>query len=148
MLGVIITGHGRFASGLLQGVEQVVGEQLQCCAVDFPEGVSHGELRCLLEQACASCDSGEGVVILSDLLGGSPFRVAAVLAKQHQDYQVITGTNMQLAAEMMLEREGITPQRFRDMALKCGQRGITSLWHEEQKQCTQKQNDGVGSDGI
>ena len=40
MLGLVITGHGRCASGLLQGVEQVVGEQSQCRAVDFPEGVS------------------------------------------------------------------------------------------------------------
>ena len=147
MLGLVITGHGRFASGLLQGVEQVVGEQSQCCAVDFPEGVSTSELMILLEQACAACDSGEGVVILSDLLGGSRFRQAAVIAKQHPDYQVITGTNMQLAAEMMLEREGMNSQDFRDMALECGRRGVTSLWHEEQK-CNQQQNNSVSLDGI
>lgn len=101
----------------------------------------------LLEQACAACDSGEGVVILSDLLGGSPFRQAAVIAKQHPDYQVITGTNMQLAAKMMLEREGMNSQDFRDMALECGRRGVTSLWHEEQK-CNQQQNNSVSLDGI
>lgn len=37
MLGVVITGHGGFASGLLQAVQQVIGPQEQCVAIDFPE---------------------------------------------------------------------------------------------------------------
>ncbi|STC90768.1 Uncharacterised protein [Edwardsiella hoshinae] len=37
---------------------------------------------------------------------------------------------MQLAVEMMLEREGLSAAEFRDQALACGRRGVTSLWHE------------------
>ncbi|WP_035605732.1 PTS galactosamine/N-acetylgalactosamine transporter subunit IIA [Edwardsiella tarda] len=133
MLGIVMTGHGRFASGLLQGVEQVVGPQMQCQAVDFPEGMSTVALAQALNAACRACDSGEGVVILSDLLGGSPFRQAALLAAHH-GYELLTGTNMQLAAEMMLEREGLSVTAFRDQALACGHRGLTSLWHECQHQ--------------
>ncbi|NHB94574.1 PTS galactosamine/N-acetylgalactosamine transporter subunit IIA [Photorhabdus cinerea] len=144
MLGIVITGHGRFASGLLQAVEQIVGQQPQCCAVDFPEGVSTEQLLVLLEEACIACDSGDGVIILSDLLGGSPFRQAAQLAITNPHYEVITGTNMQLAVEMMLDREGLVPKVFRDMALECGRRGLTSLWHEQQKQGYSSPNlDGI-----
>lgn len=134
MLGIVITGHGRFASGLLEAIEQVVGQQTQCCAVDFPEGMSTETLFTRLQHACTTCDSGEGVVVLSDLLGGSPFRQSALLAQHEPDYEVITGTNLQLAAEMMLERDGMAAVDFRDMALECGRRGLTSLWHEQQKQ--------------
>ncbi|WP_118986477.1 PTS galactosamine/N-acetylgalactosamine transporter subunit IIA [Photorhabdus sp. CRCIA-P01] len=144
MLGIVITGHGHFASSLLQAVEQVVGQQPQCCAVDFPEGISSEKLLVLLEAACTACNSGEGVIILSDLLGGSPFRQAAQLAIANPCYEVITGTNMQLAVEMMLDREDITLETFRDMALECGRRGLTSLWHEQQK----RRYDSLNLDGI
>lgn len=45
MPGIVITGHGGFASGLLQAVEQVVGPQPYCAAVDFPEQMSTAQLR-------------------------------------------------------------------------------------------------------
>lgn len=134
MLGIVITGHGRLASGMLQAIEQIAGVQRQCRAVDFPEGTSTETLSVTLAQACSACDQGDGVVVLSDLLGGSPFRQSALLAERHADYEVITGTNLQLAVEMMLERDGMDAASFRDMALACGHRGLTSLWHEQQKQ--------------
>lgn len=132
MLGVVITGHGGFASGLLQAVEQVIGPQEQCIAVDFPEGMCTDTLNQALKVACQRCEQGEGVVFLTDLLGGSPFRQASLIVLEHQNYQVVTGTNMQMAAEMMLERDGMSAVEFRDMALECGHRGLTSLWHEQQ----------------
>ncbi|XBS71975.1 PTS galactosamine/N-acetylgalactosamine transporter subunit IIA [Acerihabitans sp. KWT182] len=144
MLGIVIAGHGGFASGLLQAIEQVVGRQERCRAVDFPEGMSTIRLRLALREACSFCDAGNGLVILTDLLGGTPFRLAAELAMEKSRYEVITGTNLQLAAEMMLEREGKTPAEFREMALTCGHRGLTSLWHEQQRQkCDDRTEDGI-----
>ncbi|MDE9459528.1 PTS galactosamine/N-acetylgalactosamine transporter subunit IIA [Xenorhabdus bovienii] len=134
MLGIVITGHGKFASGLLQAVEQIIGKQVQCMAVDFPEGMATEELHQMLEAASKGCDLGEGLVFLTDLLGGSPFRQAAQLTLTHPQWQVITGTNMQLVVEMMLDRDDINAVQFLDIALECGHRGLTSLWHEQQKQ--------------
>ncbi|MBD1226890.1 PTS galactosamine/N-acetylgalactosamine transporter subunit IIA [Xenorhabdus griffiniae] len=144
MLGVVITGHGSFASGLLQAVEQVIGPQAQCVAVDFPEGMCTETLKKALAAACSQCDQGDGLVFLTDLLGGSPFRQSAQLALNHPAYQVITGTNMQMVVEMMLERDGMTAFEFRDMALECGHRGLTSLWHEQQREKPSSQDiDGI-----
>ncbi|MEQ4621856.1 PTS galactosamine/N-acetylgalactosamine transporter subunit IIA [Providencia vermicola] len=144
MLGVVITGHGGFASGLLQAVQQVIGPQEQCVAIDFPEGMCTDTLQQALKKASQQCDRGEGVVFLTDLLGGSPFRQASLMALENENYQVITGTNMQMAAEMMLERDGMSVSEFRDMALECGHRGLTSLWHEQQREKDAVVND----DGI
>ncbi len=54
----------------------------------------------------------DGVVFLTDMLGGSPFRSACELADAQGDCEVLTGVNMQLAAEMMLERDGLSPMSF------------------------------------
>ncbi|CUW23703.1 PTS system mannose-specific EIIAB component [Serratia grimesii] len=144
MPGIVITGHGGFASGLLQAVEQVVGPQENCVAVNFPEQMNTTQLKAALSAALAEVMQPDGVVFLTDMLGGSPFRCASELADVHGDCEVLTGVNMQLAAEMMLEREGLSLDEFREVALACGKRGLTSLWHERRRvKCEDVQTDGI-----
>ncbi|HGJ5875631.1 MAG TPA: PTS galactosamine/N-acetylgalactosamine transporter subunit IIA [Arsenophonus sp.] len=143
MLGIVITGHGGFASGLIQAIEQIVGKQSQCTAVDFPEGMSIEALHQILNQASKTCDIGDGLVFLTDLLGGTPFNQAAQLTLTHPHWQVLTGTNMQMAVEMMLERPTVDTEKFRDMALYFGHQGLTSLWHQQQQNKEFHSNNGI-----
>ncbi len=144
MPGIVITGHGGFASGLLQAVEQVVGAQPACIAVDFPVHMGTAELNEALRAARQAVEQPDGVVFLTDMLGGSPFRCASELADALGNCEVLTGVNMQLAAEMMLERDGLSLDEFREMALACGKRGLTSLWHERRKvKCENVETDGI-----
>ena len=66
----------------------------------------------------------------ADLLGGTPFRVASTLALRQPGREVVTGTNLQLLLEMVMERGELTPSQFREQALCCGHRGLTSLVDE------------------
>lgn len=130
MLGIILTGHGGFASGMERAMKQILGEQSQFIAIDFPETSTTALLTSQLEQAVNELDAGEDIVFLTDLLGGTPFRVASTLAMQKSGREVITGTNLQLLLEMALEREGLGSEAFRLQALECGHRGLTSLADE------------------
>ena len=127
MLSIILTGHGGFASGMEKAMKQILGEQSQFIAIDFPETSSTALLTSQLEEAIAQLDCEDGIVFLTDLLGGTPFRVASTLAMQKPGCEVITGTNLQLLLEMVLEREGLSGEEFRVQALECGHRGLTSL---------------------
>ena len=69
------------------------------------------------------------MVFLTDLLG-NPFRVASTLALRQPGREVVTGTNLQLLLEMVMERGELTPSQFREQALCCGHRGLTSLVDE------------------
>ncbi|OOE55937.1 PTS galactosamine/N-acetylgalactosamine transporter subunit IIA [Salinivibrio kushneri] len=133
MLGVIITGHGGFASGMEKAMLQVLGGQPQVAAIDFPASSTTQQLEQQFVAALNEIDSGDGVVFITDLLGGSPFRVASTLAIPRADIEVITGANLQLVLEMMMEREELTPKEFCYQALICGHRGMTSLADEMQK---------------
>lgn len=145
MSGVILTGHGRFASGLYQAVCQIIGEQPAFCAVDFPDGKSTEELEHELLAAVDKCKQGGGVVFVTDILGGSPFRTASMISMNSSNAEVITGTNMQMLIELLMERDGLSAEELREMALESGKRGITSLWHESGKQ---KEQAEVECDGI
>lgn len=130
MLGIILTGHGGFASGMEKAMKQILGEQTQFIAIDFPETSTTALLTSQLEHAVNTLDSNDDLVFLTDLLGGTPFRVASTLAMQKPGREVITGTNLQLLLEMVLEREGLSSEDFRLQALECGHRGLTSLVDE------------------
>ncbi|PCE68925.1 PTS galactosamine/N-acetylgalactosamine transporter subunit IIA [Salinivibrio sp. YCSC6] len=136
MLGVIISGHGGFASGIEKAMLQVLGDQTQVVAIDFPASSTTQQLEQQFLVALNEVDSGDGVVFITDLLGGSPFRVASTLAISRADIEVITGANLQLVLEMMMEREELTPKEFCSQALICGHRGMTSLADEMQKKVT------------
>ncbi len=146
MIAVILSGHGGFASGIEKAIHQVIGEQQQFIALDFPEESTTQQLEAQMRQAIQEIDSGEGIVFLTDLLGGTPFRTASLLSQERDDIQVVTGTNLQMAAEMLLERDELKLIEFRDQAIECGHRGITSLAAEmtlKDKTTTAEEHDGI-----
>ena len=53
MLSIILTGHGGFASGMEKAMKQILGEQSQFIAIDFPETSSTALLTSQLEEAIA-----------------------------------------------------------------------------------------------
>jgi len=130
MLSIILTGHGGFASGLEKAMIQILGEQTQFIAIDFPESSSTALLTAQLEDAISALPQDEGIIFLTDLLGGTPFRVASTLSIQRKGSEVITGTNLQLLLEMAMERDDMDGETFRVQALECGHRGLTSLADE------------------
>lgn len=144
MLAVILSGHGGFASGIEQALNQIIGEPENFCAIDFPVAMSTDQLEARMREAINSLDTNEGLVFMTDLLGGTPFRTAAMISQERDDVEVLTGTNLQMAAEMLLERDELALGEFRAEALACGQRGMTSLADELAKQKTEDvQEDGI-----
>ncbi|CNI13032.1 PTS galactosamine/N-acetylgalactosamine transporter subunit IIA [Yersinia alsatica] len=125
MVSIIITGHGHFASGLYNALEQIIGPQQQIIAIDFPVGMNTQQLDQALQQALDALPVEQGVVFFTDLLGGSPFRSAVQLSVQQPQFEVIAGTNMQMLAETVLDRDEIpTASEFAQQALAAGSRGI------------------------
>lgn len=127
MIAVILVGHGLFGSGLGQAIEQIIGRQDNFSTLDFIEGVSVPELETLMRQEMEALDTRHGVIFLTDLLGGSPFRVASQIALESTDIEVISGTNLQLCVEMLLERDELTLTEFSKTALQSGHNGLTRL---------------------
>jgi PTS system N-acetylgalactosamine-specific IIA component len=74
MLGIILCGHGGFATGMEKAMKQILGEQTQFIAIDFPETSTTAQLTSQLEQAVAELEDADGIIFLTDLLGGTPFQ--------------------------------------------------------------------------
>lgn len=128
MISVIVSGHGHFATGMLSAATQILGPQAQVLAVDFPPDVSTETLNAQLQAAVAQLPLADGLVFLTDLLGGSPFKLASAISVASGNMDVIAGTNLQMFADVVLERDGIqSVEEFATRAVIGGRNGMSGL---------------------
>ncbi len=103
MIGLVVTGHGNFASGLSSSVDLIAGPQPHYVAVDF-DGSGTDRLEEDLKNAYAKLSDCDGIIVFSDLAGGSPFKTAALLAASETDIRVLAGTNLPMLCEIVMAR--------------------------------------------
>ena len=87
MTGIIVTGHGTFPEGILSAVSLVAGKPDNTQAVNFEMGQSSEDLKDSMAKAMESLE-GDEVLILADLVGGTPFNTAAALRKARADKRI------------------------------------------------------------
>lgn len=97
MIGLIITGHGNFATGIMSAVNLLAGKPEYFEAVDFPLENSTDDLEYHLRDVIESMKDCEGILIFADLLGGSPFKEAVELSEEYanqKDIRIVAGVNL------------------------------------------------------
>lgn len=105
MIGIIVTGHGKFAEGLLSALNVIVGISEKIIAVNFSEGDSTEILDKNLLEAINNLNCEE-IAILADIAGGSPFRQSVLLSKQvSQKIKVFSGTNLPFLIQAIFNRD-------------------------------------------
>lgn len=133
MLGWVIAGHDYLAQDMLDVMEKRFGPQSQCCAVNFWQGLSTNMLSRMLCDALYKCDSGDGVIFLTDKMGAAPYRTAAQLSHKYSHCEVISGVTLPLLFAMRHYRDTLTSDAFRQLIVEQGGKGVTSLWHQQQQ---------------
>lgn len=124
MVGIIVTGHGRFASGMTSSIELIAGPQENYVAVDFEHEVD--ELTVDLVEAIESLQECEGIIIFTDLPGGSPFKTAVELSATRDDIEVLYGTNLPMLVETSMARTfGMDLESLASMAENTGKEQIS-----------------------
>src|SRR5699024_511262 len=100
LIGFIITGHDDFSTGLKTSLEMIAGEQDKLEIVPFKENMSLETFGDQLKEAVQSLNKdNEGVIVFSDLLGGTPFRISMLTASEFENVEVLTGTNLPMLLE-------------------------------------------------
>ena len=122
MVGIVLLSHGEMANGMLNSAGMFFGETelQQVATVSLLPADSPEDFDVKLTDAIASVDTGDGVVILCDLLGGTPCNRAAY--KCSEKVQVITGMNLSMFMELLGSRSFMDPDA--DNLVQTGQDGI------------------------
>jgi PTS system mannose-specific IIA component len=99
MIGMVLVTHGRLADELRAAMEHVVGAQRHVDTVcigpdDDIEGRRADILRCI-----EHCDTGDGVVLLTDMFGGTPSNLA-ISMMERKGVEVIAGVNLPMLVKL------------------------------------------------
>ena len=109
MIGLVIVTHGRLAEEFVFAMEHVVGPQAAVASICIgPEDDMERRRRDILK-ACGEVDSGEGVILLTDMFGGTPSNLAISVMEQTKA-EVIAGLNLPMLIKLasLRTREGLS----------------------------------------
>ena len=99
MIGVVVVTHGQLATELLNAAETIVGELPRFAAVSIGWHEDTEDAREEIGQAIAHVDQGQGVIILTDMFGGTPSNLAMTFLEANK-VEVITGVNLPMLIKL------------------------------------------------
>ena len=116
MIGLVIVTHGRLAEEFVSAMEHVVGPQRNVRAISIgPEDDMERRRRDIVEAARA-VDEGGGVILLTDMFGGTPSNLAISVMEQTQA-EVIAGLNL----PMLIKLASVRTRQSLEDAVACAQ---------------------------
>jgi Phosphotransferase system, mannose/fructose-specific component IIA len=114
MTKVIVIGHAGYGSAMKRNINMLVGDVPDFEFVDFNEQDDLELLRGKLSKALKKIQ-GSDVLFACDLSGGSPFREAALLCSENENYAVVAGLNTSAYTDMVYSLD-LTPLELAEQA--------------------------------
>ena len=105
MIGIVVVAHFNLAREMVAATELIVGEQAQFEYVDIFPDEEVDRIKKKLTEAVRDADSGEGVVILTDMFGGTPSNISLSFLEEGK-VEVVTGTNLPMLIKLVTYRQG------------------------------------------
>ena len=99
MIGLVIVTHGRLAQEFVYAMEHVVGPQAAVAAICIGADDDMERRRRDILAACQQVDTGRGVILLTDMFGGTPSNLAISVMEQTRA-EVIAGLNLPMLIKL------------------------------------------------
>ena len=123
MIGMVLVTHGRLAEEFIAALEHVVGEQQQVRAVCIGPDDDMEQRRQDILNSVAEVDDGAGVVVLTDMFGGTPSNLAISIMDKAK-VEVIAGVNLPMLIKLASVRRQETLANAVAAAREAGQKYI------------------------
>jgi PTS system mannose-specific IIA component len=124
MIGVVIVTHCHLAEELICAAQLVVGEDLkQFQAVSVEPKDASEAIREKILAAIRKVDSGQGVLILTDMYGGTPSNISLSFLEEKK-IEVITGVNLPMLLKLATLEDPLTLEPLAEFITDYGQRNI------------------------
>ncbi len=128
MIGIIVTGHGGFATGLASNARLLAGGEADITAIDFNDGYTPEELEEDLRCAIETYKDRSSVMILTDIMGGTPYLKAAALSVQYEKVRVLHGVSAALLLDLVIRNmsgnDGADPDSLAEELLQTAREGL------------------------
>ncbi|WP_050525618.1 PTS sugar transporter subunit IIA [Pseudorhodobacter aquimaris] len=125
MIGIVIVAHGGLAREYLSAVQHVVGKQKDMIAVAIEEDHDRAQKQAEICDAADSVDRNDGVVVVTDMFGGSPSNLS-LMACVGRGRRILYGANLPMLIKLTKSRH-LAVQDAVTLALDAGRKYINSL---------------------
>ena len=124
MIGIVIVAHGGLAQEYLAAIEHVVGSQNGVRAIAIRADHDRAAKETEICMAADAVDMGDGVVMVTDLIGGSPSNLS-LMACRPEDRRILYGANLPMLIKLAKSRHLPVADAVR-AALEAGKKYIDS----------------------
>ncbi len=126
MIGILLVTHGTFSEGIVNSIDLIMGKPKSLDLMTLKESDNLELFKEEFSRKLEKLDEGDGVLVLVDLLGGSPFNVSAVsLPNVHAE--CITGLNLPMVLEALDSRRTQTLEELVDTCMNSAVDGIINV---------------------
>lgn len=125
MIGIVIVAHGGLAREYLAAIEHVIGKQQGIRAISIEYDHDRDAKKTEISDAADAVDAGQGVVVVTDMYGGSPSNLS-LPACASPNRRILYGANLPMLIKLAKSR-GLSMQDATDAALDAGRKYINSM---------------------
>lgn len=124
MVGAVVVTHSRLGQELIQATEFIVGKIDGLKAVSIDPAQKADDLRGQIKAAIQEVDRGQGVLILTDMFGGTPSNISLTFLDDGK-VEIVTGVNLPMLIRFATEREGKGLAEVSESVTAYGRRSIS-----------------------
>lgn len=121
--GIIVVTHADYGSALLRAAEFILGPVQDCTCIQIDVSVEVETTVSRLKEAVERLNTGNGVMVLTDMFGGTPTNLSLSLLGARDDVEVLTGVNLPMLLRVLSNRKLPLAEQA-SLALKAGCDGI------------------------
>ncbi len=128
MIGILVVTHGKMAEGMLDTLDMIMGTLEYIDYASLVRGEDYESFENNIENKIRALDNGDGVLILVDLFGASPFNVAQKISKKLEaediKTKIVSGVNLMMLLEAGSNRSYQTLEELVETIKESGKDGI------------------------
>ena len=123
MIGIVVVSHGKLARELVAATEHDVGEQDRFRSISIEVEDDIEARRDQIRETAKSCDNGKGVIILTDMFGGTPSNLAMSVMNTG-NVEVLSGVNLPMLIKLAEVRGDLSLKDAAKVAAEAGRKYI------------------------
>ena len=123
MIGLLIISHCDLGTEFLNAAEFIVGRLEAADAISITQTTECNEVLKTISQKIKALDSGQGVLVLTDMFGGTPSNLSLSFLKEER-VEVLTGVNLPMVVAVAQDRDSLTLSELGEKAQQAGRRSI------------------------
>ena len=124
MIGIVVVSHGKLARELVAATEHVVGEQRRFRSISIEVEDDIEARRDQIRETSKACDDGQGVIILTDMFGGTPSNLAMSVMSAG-NIEVLSGVNLPMLIKLAEVRGELSLAEAAKVAAEAGRKYIS-----------------------